>query len=598
MENTSSKLHGREFYKSIGEPKFVVAPMVDQSEFVSSVCSSALCERSLIFAFQAWRLLTRSFMTPESSKKLLAYSPMLHSRMFHETPKYRASNFEPLHRTLPEPSEVTTPLPSSELRLDGNPSIDRPLFVQFCSNSPSDLLNAAKYVAPFCDAVDLNLGCPQGIARKGRYGAFLQEEWQLIHDLINNLHKNLSVPVTAKIRVLETKERTLEYAKMVLAAGASIITVHGRQRDQKGHNTGLADWTILRYLREQLPPETVIFANGNILQHEDIDDCLQATGADAVMSAEANLYDPSIFAEPPPVGQEGRDYWRGRNGKGGYRMDAAFRRYMDILYDHVLQVDPPKRASLFLPSDIYATAPSALPDGTVADKQAIPPPPQPTSEATPVPSKKRKRAEMRAEPSKGKKQDTVLSINLKVVQAHLFHMLRPLVAKHTHVRDALARSRAGDIAAFENVLQLTEAVVKQGLLDYENGVDDGMVFETAKKAKKDAATGAPDEGEKKLAEAEADVTLSSNAAVLRCRRPWWIMQPYVRPLPAEALQNGAMQLSRKEKARLAAEEQQTRDAGLVPEGRVEKQTLGDGDLDGTTKQQPIVEVARDGLVCG
>jgi len=36
------KLHGREFYRSIGEPKFVVAPMVDQSEFVSSVCSSPL----------------------------------------------------------------------------------------------------------------------------------------------------------------------------------------------------------------------------------------------------------------------------------------------------------------------------------------------------------------------------------------------------------------------------------------------------------------------------------------------------------------------------------------------------------------------------
>lgn len=615
-ESTPRKLHGREFYKSIGEPKFVVAPMVDQSEFVRLICFPFLVHHLpfslkhwlepmllcwahaslLTLAFQAWRLLTRSFMTPASSKKLLAYSPMLHSRMFHETPKYRASNFEPLHRTLPEPSEVTTPLPTSDLRLDGNPSIDRPLFVQFCSNSPSDLLNAAKYVAPFCDAVDLNLGCPQGIARKGKYGAFLQEEWQLIHDLINNLHNNLSVPVTAKIRVLETKERTLEYAKMVLAAGASIITVHGRQRDQKGHNTGLADWTVLRYLREQLPPETVIFANGNILQHEDIDECLQATGADAVMSAEANLYDPSIFAEPPPVGQEGRDYWRGRDGKGGYRMDAAFRRYMDILYEHVLQVDPPTRTPLFLPSDADTTAPASLPNGSVAEEPAVPPPPQPMSAATPVPSKKRKRAEMRAEPSKGKKQDTVLSINLKVVQAHLFHMLRPLVAKHTHVRDALARSRAGDIAAFENVLQLTEAVVKQGLLDYENGFDDGMVVESAKKAKKDA-NGAPDEGEKKLAEAEADVTLSSNAAVLRCRRPWWIMQPYVRPLPAEALQNGAMQLSRKEKARLAAEEQQTRDAGLVPEGRVEKQRLGDGDVDSTTKQ-PTVEVARDGLVCG
>jgi tRNA-dihydrouridine synthase 1 len=28
------KLHGRAFYKSIGSPKFILAPMVDQSEFV------------------------------------------------------------------------------------------------------------------------------------------------------------------------------------------------------------------------------------------------------------------------------------------------------------------------------------------------------------------------------------------------------------------------------------------------------------------------------------------------------------------------------------------------------------------------------------
>ncbi len=29
------KLHGRAFYESIGSPKFILAPMVDQSEFVS-----------------------------------------------------------------------------------------------------------------------------------------------------------------------------------------------------------------------------------------------------------------------------------------------------------------------------------------------------------------------------------------------------------------------------------------------------------------------------------------------------------------------------------------------------------------------------------
>ena len=29
-----AKLHGRAFYESIGSPKFVLAPMVEQSEFV------------------------------------------------------------------------------------------------------------------------------------------------------------------------------------------------------------------------------------------------------------------------------------------------------------------------------------------------------------------------------------------------------------------------------------------------------------------------------------------------------------------------------------------------------------------------------------
>lgn len=32
----ATKLHGRAFYESIGSPKAIVAPMVDQSEFVSA----------------------------------------------------------------------------------------------------------------------------------------------------------------------------------------------------------------------------------------------------------------------------------------------------------------------------------------------------------------------------------------------------------------------------------------------------------------------------------------------------------------------------------------------------------------------------------
>ncbi|KAJ9628770.1 tRNA dihydrouridine synthase [Taxawa tesnikishii (nom. ined.)] len=527
------KLHGRAFYESIGSPKMILAPMVDQSEY-------------------AWRMLSRSFMTPESSKDLLAYSPMFHARLFADTPKYRESHFQPIRSTLPSPPDSyhASQHNESDRYLDGNPKKDRPLFVQFCANNPDELLAAAKHVQHFCDAVDLNLGCPQGIAKKGHYGAFLQEDWDLIYELINKLHLELDIPVTAKMRVLETKEKTLEYAKMILSAGASILTVHGRRREQKGHNTGLADWGMLRYLRDNLPPETVMFANGNILQHEDIARCLQETGVDGVMSAEGNLYDPTIFAEPPPAGQEGREYWRGKDGKGGFRMDAVLRRYMDIIYRDVLGQEPPQRKPLFLPSDASEEQPTAnapIPVQEVNEEKDD----QKTILNKTRKGNHRKRNKSAAKPN--------------------------VVAKLA--KDALAKSRAGDIAAYENVLTLVEIATKEGMLEYEA---------CASKGKAAAVEDQPE------VRPEEDPTKdpSSLATVAKCKRPWFICQPHIRPLPNEAMQKGALSLTKKEKARLEKEKAETREAGLTPGGRVEEEKVAD------KEDAPTVEVAKEGLVCG
>lgn len=231
----------------MGSPKHILAPMVEGSEY-------------------AWRVLSRRYGAQ------LCYSPMLHARLFSESDKQRLSFW----------SSMKT-------------AKENKLVVQFCANDPDVLLKAAQEVVPYADGVDINFGCPQGIARKGKYGAFLQDDWELVRSLIQILHEKLDIPVTAKIRVFPDKARTLEYARMILAAGANILSVHCRTRDQKGQLTGLGDWSILRYLRDNLPPETVLFANGNILYHEDIQKCLDVTGFDGVMVAETNLHNPGIF---------------------------------------------------------------------------------------------------------------------------------------------------------------------------------------------------------------------------------------------------------------------------------------------------------------
>lgn len=240
---------GRALFEKMGRPRTVVAPMVDQSEL-------------------AWRILSRKYGAD------LCYTPMYHARLFATSEPYRNDMFGPL---------------------DGDEKVDRPLVVQFCANKPDELLAAARLVEDRCDAVDLNLGCPQGIAKRGKYGAFLMDDWDLIYNLINTLHRELKIPVTAKIRVYDDREKTLAYAKHVLSAGAQFLTVHGRTREMKGQKTGLADWSIIKYLRENLPPDTVMIANGNLLYQEDIGRSLDATQTDAVMSAEGNLYNPALF---------------------------------------------------------------------------------------------------------------------------------------------------------------------------------------------------------------------------------------------------------------------------------------------------------------
>lgn len=191
--------------------------------------------------------------------------------LFSEDPKYRESHFS----TCPE---------------------ELPVFAQFCGNKGSTMLEAALLVEDKVSAVDINFGCPQGIARKGNYGSYLLEQKDVVVDLISSLHKGLTkIPVTCKMRKVlpGDMQQTLNLIREMEAAGASVLCFHCRTKEQKGQFTGAPNWddTVIVKKFTSLP----LIANGGIEFFEDIQKCLDYTGAQAVMSSEAVLENPALF---------------------------------------------------------------------------------------------------------------------------------------------------------------------------------------------------------------------------------------------------------------------------------------------------------------
>ena len=139
--------------------------------------------------------------------------------------------------------------------------------------------------------------CPQEGARLGHYGSYLldRRDWPVVMSMVRVLHDHLSVPVLCKIRLLQSEAETLKFCLELQAAGCACIAIHGRKRGStKRRRVGAADLGAIARLRERL--HIPLIANGNIRSWADARNNLLATQCQGVMSAEAILANPRLFA--------------------------------------------------------------------------------------------------------------------------------------------------------------------------------------------------------------------------------------------------------------------------------------------------------------
>lgn len=233
-------------WDQIGKPKYALAPMVDYSDL-------------------PFRMLCRKYGTT------LTFTQMYHSANFVTQETYR-----------------------SQCLLDINPRLDSPCFVQFCGHDPELLLQAGKYIAKLAPCMDLNLGCPQGIARRGHYGSYLLDHTDEVFKIVGYLTNNLPLPLSCKIRLFPDLDKTYQLALKLEELGVEVLTVHGRTKEEKKDKIKEANWVAISQIKQLL--HIPIIANGGLETFEDIDCCLNETGVDCVMSGEKLIEMPFYFS--------------------------------------------------------------------------------------------------------------------------------------------------------------------------------------------------------------------------------------------------------------------------------------------------------------
>ena len=170
---------------------------------------------------------------------------------------------------------------------------DRPFGVQLVGSSPAKMRDAALFIEAeyMPEIIDVNMGCPAKRITGSGCGSSLLKSGSIVYGIISELTDNLKTPVTAKIRVLESNQKTLEIAHLIEDAGASALTVHGRKVEQM--YSGSSDLTVIKAIKSEL--SIPVIANGDIRDEESAENALNFTGCDGLMIGRAAMGNPFIF---------------------------------------------------------------------------------------------------------------------------------------------------------------------------------------------------------------------------------------------------------------------------------------------------------------
>ena len=153
-------------------------------------------------------------------------------------------------------------------------------------------------------AFDINMGCPVHKIVSNGEGSALMRDPARAAEVVRAAVEASPVPVTVKIRAgySEHTKNAPDLAPMLEEAGAALICVHGRTREQM--YAGKVDLDIIREVKRAV--SVPVIGNGDVNSCESAMYMLEYTGCDGLMIGRGAVGDPWIF-ERITAKMEGRE---------------------------------------------------------------------------------------------------------------------------------------------------------------------------------------------------------------------------------------------------------------------------------------------------
>jgi hypothetical protein len=203
---------------------------------------------------------------------------------------------------------------------------EAPVAFQLFGSDPAVLGEAARRLAGEGAVwLDLNMGCPVPKFIRNCAGSALLREPRRAAAIVAAMRRGFPGTLSVKMRTGWDADslNAPEVARLVVAEGAELVSVHGRTRAQQ--YTGRADRAEIRRVVEAVPG-TPVLANGDVVRAEDALAMLRETGAAGVMIGRGALGNPWIFEQALALGRGAAP----RRPTAGERW-ATVQRHVDLM---------------------------------------------------------------------------------------------------------------------------------------------------------------------------------------------------------------------------------------------------------------------------